>query len=107
MAEWLGKGLQNPVPRFDSGCRLSEGTREGCSAVRAISSGGERFLDAEEVSGSNPLSPTPGKLLFAGKTRSKNECPRYFSELRAATVQQRGGISAKLALHALSSPISS
>ena len=22
MAEWLGKGLQNPVPRFDSGCRL-------------------------------------------------------------------------------------
>jgi hypothetical protein len=23
MAEWLGKGLQNPVPRFDSGCRLS------------------------------------------------------------------------------------
>jgi hypothetical protein len=27
--------------------------------MRAISSGGERFLDAEEVSGSNPLSPTP------------------------------------------------
>ena len=27
MAEWLGKGLQNPVPRFDSGCRLSEGRR--------------------------------------------------------------------------------
>ena len=26
--------------------------------MRAISSGGERFLDAEEVSGSNPLSPT-------------------------------------------------
>ena len=25
MAEWLGKGLQNPAPRFDSGCRLSEG----------------------------------------------------------------------------------
>ena len=24
MAEWLGKGLQNPVPRFDSGCRLSK-----------------------------------------------------------------------------------
>src|ERR671917_755931 len=23
MAEWLGKGLQNPPPRFDSGCRLS------------------------------------------------------------------------------------
>ncbi len=28
MAEWLGKGLQNPVPRFDSGCRLS-GLRKG------------------------------------------------------------------------------
>ena len=52
MAEWLGKGLQNPVPRFDSGCRLSH------SRVRAISSGGERLPDTEEVSGSNPLSPT-------------------------------------------------
>jgi hypothetical protein len=29
--------------------------------VRAISSGGERFLDAEEASGSNPLSPTHKK----------------------------------------------
>jgi hypothetical protein len=57
MAEWLGKGLQNPVPRFDSGCRLSEWD-PGPQAMRAISSGGERFLDAEEVSGSNPLSPT-------------------------------------------------
>ena len=55
MAEWLGKGLQNPVPRFDSGCRLSMGS---CRRARAISSGGERFLDTEEVSGSNPLSPT-------------------------------------------------
>jgi hypothetical protein len=58
MAEWLGKGLQNPVPRFDSGCRLSERTRDKGVHVGAISSGGERFLDAEEVSGSNPLSPT-------------------------------------------------
>ena len=57
MAEWLGKGLQNPVPRFDSGCRLSERDVD-LKSVRAISSGGERFLDAEEVSGSNPLSPT-------------------------------------------------
>src|SRR5829696_9385215 len=55
MAEWLGKGLQNPAPRFDSGCRLLE---EAKGPLRAISSGGERFLDAEEVSGSNPLSPT-------------------------------------------------
>ena len=57
MAEWLGKGLQNPVPRFDSGCRLS-GAENRPRQLRAISSGGERFLDAEEVSGSNPLSPT-------------------------------------------------
>ncbi len=60
MAAWpsgLGTGLQNLLPRFDSGCRLSVGT---CKTVplRAISSGGERFLDAEEASGSNPLSPT-------------------------------------------------
>src|SRR4028118_143763 len=29
MAEWLGKGLQNPAPRFDSGCRLSERSAQG------------------------------------------------------------------------------
>ena len=34
--------------------------------VRAISSGGERFLDAEEVSGSNPLSPT---LIYPANTK--------------------------------------
>src|ERR1043165_9886304 len=28
------------------------------STARALSSGGERFLDAEEVRGSNPLAPT-------------------------------------------------
>src|ERR671933_7913 len=43
------------------------------SLVRAISSGGERFLDAEEVSGSNPLSPTLKTLRFVGKTQSKDE----------------------------------
>ena len=37
------------------------------SLVRAISSGGERFLDAEEASGSNPLSPTLKIPQFAGK----------------------------------------
>jgi hypothetical protein len=36
--------------------------------VRAISSGGERFLDAEEASGSNPLSPTRKKRYFAAET---------------------------------------
>ena len=31
---------------------------ETCRSERALSSGGERFLDAEEVRGSNPLAPT-------------------------------------------------
>src|SRR5829696_8508411 len=43
--------------------------------VRAISSGGERFLDAEEVSGSNPLSPTLGFLLDQRKTPHKGKPP--------------------------------
>lgn len=54
VAEWLGKGLQNPVHRFNSGPRLEP---IACTD-RALSSGGERFLDAEEVRGSNPLAPT-------------------------------------------------
>src|ERR671910_2640822 len=44
------------------------GPEQGPRLLRAISSGGERFLDAEEVSGSNPLSPTTLKRPFAGKT---------------------------------------
>jgi hypothetical protein len=38
--------------------------------ARAISSGGERFLDAEEVSGSNPLSPTNKSPANSRKTGS-------------------------------------
>src|ERR687884_400650 len=45
------------------------------SLVRAISSGGERFLDAEEASGSNPLSPTLNNPPFAGKIQSRDEGP--------------------------------
>jgi hypothetical protein len=41
--------------------------------VRAISSGGERFLDAEEVSGSNPLSPTSEFLLDTRKAPRKGK----------------------------------
>src|ERR1700709_493999 len=69
-AEWpsgLGKGLQSPVRGFDSRLRLSgtapqrlrrttPGRRH--TIARAISSGGERFPDTEEVIGSNPISPT-------------------------------------------------
>jgi hypothetical protein len=32
--------------------------------IRALSSGGERFLDAEEVRGSNPLAPTGKPEMF-------------------------------------------
>jgi hypothetical protein len=55
VAEWLGKGLQNPLHRFNSGPRL--GSAVPCR-TRALSSGVERFLDAEEARGSNPLAPT-------------------------------------------------
>jgi hypothetical protein len=83
MAEWLGKGLQNPVPRFDSGCRLSEGRRP--ARKRAISSGGERFLDAEEVSGSNPLSPTHNKAVVC---RENSMIDRRPQNLSGAIVRQ-------------------
>ena len=57
VAEWLGEGLQNPLQRFNSAPRLEDIATIGCG-LRAISSGGERFLDTEEVRGSNPLPPT-------------------------------------------------
>ena len=69
VAEWLGKGLQNPVHRFNSGPRLEPETRRSVRCrPRALSSGVERFLDAEEVRGSNPLAPTnegPGHRAFS------------------------------------------
>ena len=55
VAEWLGKGLQNPPPRFNSGHRLQ--VREP-HWLRAYSSAGERFPDTEEVTGSIPVTPT-------------------------------------------------
>jgi hypothetical protein len=59
VAEWLGKGLQNPLHRFNSGLRLQTcpDSPVPCSP-RALSSVGERFPDTEEVRGSNPLAPT-------------------------------------------------
>src|SRR4030095_2308260 len=51
-----GKGLQNPVPRFNSGHRLHPFAYDRGS--RARSSAGERFPDTEEVTGSNPVAPT-------------------------------------------------
>jgi hypothetical protein len=37
------------------------------------------IFDAEEVSGSNPLSPTLINLLFAGKSKSKGEGPGEYA----------------------------
>ena len=62
VAEWFRRGSAKPVtavrfrpspptPRAIRTTRLH-------SHTRALSSGGERFLDAEEVRGSNPLGPT-------------------------------------------------
>ena len=68
----LGKGLQIPVPRFDSGRRL-HGHRDG-GRVRALSSGGERFLDAEEATGSNPVAPTSIRRGL-GRNAGASWCP--------------------------------
>ncbi len=88
MAEWLGKGLQNPVPRFDSGCRLSERDVD-LKSVRAISSGGERFLDAEEVSGSNPLSPTSEFPLGKRETPHRGKPPARARGFSTPLLHQR------------------
>src|ERR687894_3002376 len=66
-----GPEAARPAPaRWRHGRVVRQGSAKPCTPVRfrvsplgegharAISSGGERFLDAEEVSGSNPLSPT-------------------------------------------------
>jgi hypothetical protein len=102
-----GKGLQNPVPRFNSGHRLDP-TR-GEVAARAIasrsprsldsvcsgarSSAGERCLHTAEVTGSIPVAPTgyrrrwdrvrgPGLLLSSPGARSSGS-------IRAAIANQR------------------
>jgi hypothetical protein len=51
-----GKGLQNPVPRFNSGHRLHPFAYD--RGTRARSSAGEHFPDTEGVTGSNPVAPT-------------------------------------------------
>ena len=58
-----GKGLQNPVPRFNSGHRLHPTYMIGIT--RARSSAGEHFPDTEGVTGSNPVAPT-NKALTSG-----------------------------------------
>ena len=60
MAEWLGKGLQNPVPGFESRRRL---VGIQCP-LRALSSAAERCLDTAEVTGSIPVAPTQWEPLI-------------------------------------------
>jgi hypothetical protein len=43
-------------------------------SARALSSGGERFLDAEEVRGSNPLAPTRDAFLHSESDLSTGGC---------------------------------
>ena len=49
VAEWRGSGLQSRIRGFESHLHL---------APRAIGAVVARFLDTEEVAGSNPVSPT-------------------------------------------------
>ncbi len=62
MAEWPGKGLQNPLPGFDSRRRL---VGIQCPQ-RALSSAAERCLDTAEVGGSIPPAPTLETLALQG-----------------------------------------
>ncbi len=56
-----GRGIRHLLAMGWSGASLSRmraGHRRVSCVLRALSSGGERFLDTEEVRGSNPLAPT-------------------------------------------------
>ncbi len=73
MAEWLGRGLQNLVQRFEPARRLGANRaiqRGKIAYIRALGSGGERFLDTEEVGSSNLPVPTTIDLLSALAGRS-------------------------------------
>ena len=72
VAEWLGTGLQNLLPRFNSGRRLQH-------ISRALSSAGERFPDTEEVTGSIPVGPTPEDPLFIRGSLVSLYCIRCWS----------------------------
>jgi hypothetical protein len=73
-----GKGLQNPVPRFNSGHRLHPFAYD--RGTRARSSAGEHFPDTEGVTGSNPVAPTSKPLTsgnagqFAVRSRFQGLC---------------------------------
>jgi hypothetical protein len=67
VAEWLGRGLQSLVHRFNSGPRLCVCDMRAHNFIRALSSGGERFPDTEEVGGSNPPAPTKRVCLEFGQ----------------------------------------
>ena len=64
VAEWFRRGSAKPFTpvRFRAPPRPTRRVTSG--SARALSSGGERFLDAEEVRGSNPLAPTGTRALL-------------------------------------------
>ena len=81
VAERRGNGLQSRLHGFES--RLHLGTTE-----RAIGAAVARFLDTEEVTGSNPVSPTtlPALVLcsdggpHAEMCRNANDCVRHSAD---------------------------
>ena len=76
VAERRGSGLQSRVHGFKS--RLHLGRAPQQSHPRAIGAVVARFLDTEEVTGSNPVSPTTGErpLNCGNAVRGPSSCRR-------------------------------
>ena len=82
MAEWLGKGLQNPVPRFNSGCRLLVG--DGCLSRGRLAQGESASLTRKRSVVRIHYRPLRNSLYLSQILRDR-ERPRIFSR---AFVQQ-------------------
>ena len=73
VAEWLGRGLQNPVQRFESARYLQDQPEEGRRSNLSVfslfgvwRSPVARLVRDEKAGGSNPLTPTsnPSNVSF-------------------------------------------
>src|SRR5215208_4962558 len=93
MAEWLGKGLQNPVPRFDSGCRLSEWRSEYGRLAQGESASLTRKRSVVRIH----YRPHQKVLNLQAKRRARKR-PRSAA---GALVQQRGFALRERGLHSL------